>query len=154
MADAHEVRTLLAPISGSNILLPGNMVAEVVAYSELAAFDNAPDWLLGELEWNGWKVPVVNYAVLAHTSHDVAVSPRSRILVVKTMTTSSSVLYVGFIISGMPRLKRLSTVNVAETDAETEPGVFSHVTVDEQPAVIPDLDALASDIESRVYRNV
>ena len=153
MSDLHEIRTLLAPISGSNLLLPGNVVAEVVAFTELATLQNAPDWVLGELDWNGWQIPVVNFALLARTSHDSSVSPRSRILVVKTMTESASILHVGFIISGMPRLKTLSTANLAETGSDTETCVFSHVTVDEQPAVIPDLDELAKTIEDAVYRN-
>ena len=153
MSEMHELRTLLAPISGSNILLPGSVVAEVVTFSELAAFAEAPEWLLGELEWSGWQIPVVHFSLLAHTSHDSSVSPRSRILVVKTMTESSSVLHVGFLISGMPRLKTLSIANLAETGSDTEPCVFSHVTVDEQPAVIPDLDELAKTIEASVYRN-
>lgn len=153
MAETHELRSLLAPIAGSHILLPGSVVAEVVALNELSVFANAPEWLLGELEWNGWQVPVVNFALLAQTSHDAPVSPRSRILVVKTLTDEASVLHVGFVVSGMPRLKTLSVANIAETEADTEPGVFSHVTVDEQPAVIPDLPALAVEIEQAVYRN-
>lgn len=153
MADTHELRTLMAPISGSHILLPGSVVAEVVALTELASFGEAPDWLLGELEWNGWQIPVVNFADLAATTMDASVSPRSRILVVKTLTNTASVLHVGFIISGMPKLKTLSTANLAETGADTGTGVFSHVTVDEQPAVIPDLEGLAATIEDAVYRN-
>lgn len=153
MADTQKLRALLAPIPGSNVLLPGSVVAEVVEYTGPAPFTDAPDWLVGELEWSGWQIPVINFALLAGTSADATISPRSRVLVAKTLTESTSVLHIGFIINGMPHFKNLSTANLAELDTADEEGVFSHVSIDEQPAVIPDLDALAATIEMAVYRN-
>jgi len=153
MTDPVKLRVLLAPIPGGNLLLPGSVVAEVVGFNPPDPFRDAPEWLLGELAWSGWRIPVVHFALLAGTGVDAMVSPRSRILVARTLTESTSVLHVGFIITGMPRFKTLSTANLIETEQADEEGVFSFVTVDEEPAVIPDLDGLASAIEHAVYRN-
>lgn len=153
MSDAHEVRALLAPVAGGAVLLPGSTVAEVIGFSDPEPFADAPPWLMGELEWSGWQIPVVNFAYLAEVSHDNTVPPRSRILVVKTLTDSASVLYVGIVISGLPKLRTITTGNLAESEPSNAEGVFSHVSVDNKPAVIPDLDNLALAIENAVYRS-
>ena len=151
MTDASEIRTLLAPMPGSHILLPGSMIAEVVNYLDPEPFHDGPDWLLGEVKWNGWQIPVVNLALLAGTTEDDTVPPRARVLVVKTLSVEASVLHIGMIIDGLPSLKNVTRANLLEADRETPEGVFSHVTVEDQEAVIPDLDKLALTIEKAVY---
>ena len=153
MSDAHEVRTLLAPVAGGAVLLPGSAVAEVISYADPEPYAQAPGWLLGEMEWSGWQIPVVNFAYLAEVSNDNTVPPRSRILVVKTLSDAASLLYVGLVISGLPKLRTVTTGNLAETGPSNAEGVFSHVSVAEEPAVIPDLDGLAVAIEKAVYRS-
>jgi chemosensory pili system protein ChpC len=151
MNTAMEVRSLIAPISGGGILLPGSMIAEVVNYAEPEAFATGPEWLLGELRWNGWQIPVVNFALLAGLTPDDAVPDRARVLVVKTFSMSASILHIGMIIEGLPRLKSVTPANLVEKEGQTPEGVFSHVQVEDQAAVIPDLDALALSIEKAVY---
>lgn len=153
MAETHEIRTLLAPVDGGTVLLPGSLVAEVIDFSEPEHFDDAPFWLLGELRWNGWQVPVVDFAQLTGDGDSTTNLDRARVIVVRTHTQSASINLVGFLINGLPKMRAVTAVNLVEDDDEREPvpGVFSHVTLDETPAVIPDLDGLASRIESAVY---
>ncbi|KAA9130964.1 chemotaxis protein CheW [Marinihelvus fidelis] len=153
MPEIHEIRALLAPIEGGGVLLPGSMVAEVIDFSEPEAFSRGPDWLLGELRWNGWQVPVVDFAQLAGTGDATANLDRARVVVVKTHSETASVNLVGFLINGLPRMRNITTGNLVEDDSQHEPvgGVFSRVTVDDNAAIIPDLDTLASDIEAAVY---
>ena len=153
MTETREIRALLAPIHDNGILVPGSAVAEVIDYAQPDPFADAPDWLLGELEWNAWQIPVVHFAHLIGATPETTVPPRSRILVVKSLAESSNVGYIGLIITGMPRLRTVTTGNLAESEEETSLGVFSHVTVEDQPAIIPDLDALAEAIESAVYND-
>lgn len=151
MNDVSEIRALLAPMPGSHILLPGSMIAEVVNYLDPEPFDAGPDWLLGEVRWNGWQIPVVHLALLAGTTDDDVVPPRARVLVVKTLSVEASVLHIGMIIDGLPRLKNVTRANLAEAAGDTPEGVYSHTMVEDQPAVIPDLDKLALVIEKTVY---
>ena len=151
MNEVAEIRALLAPMPGGNILLPGSMIAEVVNYLDPEPFHEGPDWLLGEVKWNGWQIPVVNVALLAGTTADDAVPPRARVLVVKTLSVEASVLHIGMIIDGMPKLKSVTRANLTEAEGHTPEGVFSHVSVEDQAAVVPDLDKLALAIEKAVY---
>ena len=153
MVETHEIRALVAPIPGnSGVLVPGSVVAEVIGFSEPDPYGDAPEWLLGELEWNGWQVPIVHFAKLAGTSSENTVPPRSRILVVKTLSDAASVLHLGLVISGMPRIRKVTTGNLAEAGDSNAEGIFSHVMLEDEPAVIPDLDTLAVTIEKAVYR--
>jgi len=151
MAEDAEIRSLLAPMPGAGVLLPGSMVAEVVNLGEPEPFHEGPDWLLGEVRWNGWQIPVVNFALLAGTSRDDAVPSGARVLVVKTLSMAASVLHIGLVIEGLPRLTNVTPANIEEAEGDTPEGVFSHVSVEDKPAVIPDLDALALSIERAVY---
>lgn len=151
MTKVSEIRALLAPMPGGNILLPGSMIAEVVTYLDPEPFHEGPEWLLGEVKWNGWQIPVVNIALLAGTTTDDAVPPKARVLVVKTLSVEASVLHIGMIIDGLPRMKGVTLANLTEAEGETPDGVFSHVAVEDQAAVVPDLDKLALTIEKAVY---
>ena len=153
MADSNEIRILLAPIPGGAVVIPSSVVAEVVDYTEPQTFGRGPEWLLGEIAWSGWKIPLVSLSRLAGTSGDTRISPRGRFLVLKTLTETSSVLHVAVPISGLPRLMRVSRGSLEEVDGETPPGIFTHVMIDEQAGLIPDLEALARTIEEAVYRN-
>ena len=73
------------------------------------------------------------------------------LLVVKTLSVEASVLHIGMIIDGLPRMKSVTKANLMEAEGGAPTGIFSHVTVEDQPAVIPDLDKLALSIEKAVY---
>jgi len=151
MSSDKEIRALMAPIPGGGVLVPGSMIAEVVNYNDPEPFHEGPDWLLGEVRWNGWQIPVVNLGMLAGLSDDYSVPPRARVLILKTLSMASSVLHIGLLVDGLPRLKNVTPANLIEVEAETPDGIFSHVTVEDQAAVIPDLDELALTIEKAVY---
>jgi len=151
MPSDSEIRALIAPMPGGGVLLPGSMIAEVVNYNDPEPFHEGPEWLLGEVRWNGWQLPVANLGMLAGLSDDYSVPPRARVLVVKTLSTVASVLHVGLLTEGLPRLKNVTPDNLEETEGATPEGIFSHVVVEDQAAVIPDLDALALTIEKAVY---
>jgi chemosensory pili system protein ChpC len=151
MTEILEVRSLMAPIPGSGVLLPGSLIAEVISFSDPAPFTTGPSWLLGEIRWNGWQIPIVNLATLAGTSADDIVGPRNRVLVVKTLSMSASVLHIGIVISGLPKLKNITAANLLESGKDMPDEVFSEVLLGDDTALIPDLDALADSIEKAVY---
>ena len=153
MSDPGEIRALLAPMPGAAVLVPSSTVAEVMNFTEPEPYHRAPPWLLGELRWNAWTIPLVNLALLAEVSDDEMLPERSRVLVVKTLAEASSVMHVGIVINGLPRIKRVSAADLVETRRLETPGLFSEVSLDDQAALIPDLDQLAEAIEQAVYRH-
>ena len=55
-----EIRTIMAALIEGHVLLPSSAVAEVADFTELEPFKQGPAWLLGELAWHGWQVPVID----------------------------------------------------------------------------------------------
>ena len=111
---SKEIRTLIAAISGGTVLLPGSVVAEVIDFSSPKPYQDAPIWLLGEVGWSDWSVPVVSFARLAGTSDKEVPDKRSRILVVKSLAESSSAPYLGILISGVPRMAKVRSASLSK----------------------------------------
>ena len=61
MNTPNELYSLLIPLRDARILVPRMCVAEVITFAETEKRDddNAPDWLLGSVDWDGRRVPVV-----------------------------------------------------------------------------------------------
>ena len=143
-----EIRTLLSPVEGGSVLLPGSVVAEVIACSELKPFKGAPAWLLGTVEWNDWNIPVVSFAGLGGTADDEKATAKSRVLVLKSLSESSSTPYLGILISGLPRLLKVNAAMLEKPERLADyPSVFRQITIGEQQALIPELDELTRIVE-------
>jgi chemosensory pili system protein ChpC len=151
MAD-KEIRCILAPLTNGQLLLPNSAIAEVLAYAQPEPFRQGPPWLLGEMAWEGWQVPIVCFEQIADKGQRSAVTPRSRILVIKTLGESTQVNYIGLLIQGLPRLTRVTPETLEERQADDLPGVlFSKVGIDDQEALIPELGELATVVEQAAY---
>jgi len=147
-----NIRTLLTPLTTGNILLPNSMVAEILEYSSPEPFKKAPAWLLGELAWRGWQVPIVSILRLINNRSQDAVTHKSRILIIKTLGYSTQLNYIGLLIQGLPKIKTVSAETLIEDKLDVKSkSVFSEVTVDELPALIPEISALTELVEKAAY---
>jgi chemosensory pili system protein ChpC len=151
MAD-KELRTIMAPLREGHVLLPNSAVAEILAYSRPEPFKKSPAWLLGELAWRGWQVPVISYEQLIEESDGNVVTPKARILIIKTLGESTQVNYIGLVIQGLPKLKKVSAESLLEEQTDELPKpLFSKVSVDELQAFIPELGELTRIVERAAY---
>jgi len=151
MAD-KEIRTILAPLKDGYMMLPCSAVAEVLNFTSPKPLKQAPAWLLGELAWRGWQVPVISYERLINTNDNMSTPSRARILIIKTLGESTLVNYIGLVIQGLPRLKKVNAATLVEKQTEKLPEtVFSEVNIDDLQAVIPRLGSLTQAIEQAAY---
>ncbi len=153
MADElTELRVVVAPLARGSVLLPGAAVSEVISHQPLAPLKKSPVWVLGELEWNGWQVPVISYTRLMNRQARDTVTPKSRILVVRTLSDTAPVPYIGLLVQGLPKLAKITETTLVEVDPqEKTEGVYRVVTLEGEEAVVPDLDEVTSLIETTAY---
>lgn len=148
----EEIRTIMAPITDGYVVLPNSVVAEVLSYSAPEPFKNSPAWLLGEIVWHGWQVPVISYEQLINENLGHIATSRARVLIVKTLGESTQVNYIGIVIQGLPKLKKVTPESLIEKQtaglAET---LFSEVVIDDQLALIPELANLTHTVEFAAY---
>lgn len=153
MAD-KEIRTFIAPLIDGHMMLPNTAVAEVLAFARPEPFKQGPAWLLGELAWRDWQVPVICFEQLIDKSSRTSVTPKARILIIKTLGESTQVNYIGVVIQGLPRLKKVTAASLVEKQTDNLPEIlFSKVSIDDLDAVIPELGSLTYAVEHAAYDN-
>ena len=149
----EEIRTILAPLTNGYVMLPNSVVSEILEFTSPEPFKQGPAWLLGEVAWHHWQVPVINYEGMLKGS-STKITSKSRILIVKTLGESTQVNYIGLVIQGLPRLKKVRAETLIENEVENLPDtVFSEVAIDGLKAIIPDLGDLTRIVELAAYSN-
>jgi chemosensory pili system protein ChpC len=147
-----EIRTIMAPLTDGYVVLPNSAVAEVLAYSAPEPFKASPIWLLGEIAWHGWQVPVISYEQLIDENAGHISTSRARILLIKTLGESTQVNYIGLVIQGLPKLKKVTAESLIEKQTEgLADTLFSKVFIDSQVAMIPELANLTHTVEQAAY---
>ena len=137
------VHCTLAPMEGEFLLLPTNVITEVIEYSPPLAAHAAPQWFLGHVDWQSRQVPVFSYAALISGNQPEEITTKTHIMIVKSLSDSARMPYLGIVISDIPRLVSVEMDEVLHTGDERKSlGVFCHIELDDQAAVIPDLDRL------------
>lgn len=137
-----EIRSVVVPLTGVQILIPNATVAEVVGFANPDPVADAPDWLLGTFLWHGWQVPLISFANL--TEHAEAESIEgARMCITKTLIDNERMPYIAILAQGFPRLTTVTEDNLTEIPSESNPiAVAGKVIVGDMEVVIPDLDRL------------
>lgn len=137
-----EIRSVLLPVTEAELLVPNASIAELVAYSAPTPIDQAPDWLLGNVLWHGWQVPVVAFGVLTE-AQQVEPVEGAKICVTKSLIENDRMPYIGILAQGFPRL-----VTVTEAALTEVPGSSGHIAVAGKAIIggreawVPDLDRI------------
>jgi chemosensory pili system protein ChpC len=151
-APLSKVHCALAPLPLESLLLPTNVIAEVIDYREPVPLSGTPQWFLGQIEWESRQVPVFSYAALVSGEAPGKISDKNRIMVVKSLSDSARMPYLGILISDIPTLVSVQQEEVVHTGDERKSlGVFCHVKVQEKAAIIPDLDRLTHLVTHAAY---
>jgi chemosensory pili system protein ChpC len=147
-----EIRTILAPLTEGHVLLPNSAVAEVLEFTAPDPIKQAPAWLLGELAWHGWQVPVISFEQLMSNEKINFIASKTRILIIKTLGESTQLNYIGLIIQGLPKLKKVTARSLLEQkNDKPHEIIFSNVKIDDLLAIIPELGKLTRIVEQTAY---
>lgn len=137
-----EIRSVIVPLTGVEILVPNATMAEVVGFSDPEPIPEAIDWVLGTVLWHGWQVPVISYARLIEQA-EAEDTHGAKLCIIKTLIDTDRMPYIAILAQDHPRLTTVTEDNLEEVETETNPiAVAGRVSVDGREAVIPDLDRL------------
>lgn len=148
-AGNDEIRGVLIQSGPERVLLPNATVAEMVARATVDAVNDAPHWFLGELDWHGWKVPLLSFIGLAGLGRETA-EEHNRVVVLKSLAENPQRPYVALLTRNFPQLVSVPRDGLlADASEETLPdSVHMRVLLGEQSALLPDLDALERALDS------
>lgn len=114
----------------------------MLSYADPDPVDNAPEWLLGQIRWRGWRLPLVSFARLAGT-HTEGASVGTKVIVLKALGGDPKLPYFALVAQGFPRLVTITRENMIVDSAhlETLPdGIRLRVMFNDDVALVPDLD--------------
>ncbi len=139
---SDNIRCLLLPVAGCKLLLPSVAVAEVLPHASVEPESDAPDWMLGMVEWRFVSLPLISFEVLAGESCPER-DGRYRVAVFHTLSKDSGQDFYGVLMQGIPHIiqVRESELTLLQSKSADE-AVLSRVEVQGQLAVIPNLEVL------------
>lgn len=140
-APEHDIRGVLIQIAGARLLLPNATIAEVLSFADPEPIADAPDWLLGQIRWRGWQLPLIAFARLAGLSDEQG-GLGSKVIVLKALGGNAKSPFFALLTQGFPRLVTVSRdALVAEQEGEPLPtAVQARVMLNENDALLPDLE--------------
>lgn len=148
MADlAHIIRGVLIQVAGARLLLPNAAIAEVLSYAPPDPIAGAPDWLLGRIRWRGWALPLIAFSRFSGIAEEQG-GLGSKVIVLKALGGDTKHPYFAVLTHGFPRLVTVTDAAMARLDeGEDMPdGVLSRVRLNEDEALVPDLEDLETSL--------
>ncbi len=143
-----DIRGVLIQVAGGRLLLPNATIAEVLSYAPPTPLAGAPRWLLGQIRWRGWHLPLVAFGELSGLAREGG-GLGSKVVVLKALSAASRLPYFALLTQGFPRLVTVSPDTVARSGGEDEVlphGVQARVMLNDDAALLPDLEAVEAMI--------
>lgn len=139
---SQDIRGVLIQVAGGRLLLPNATIAEVMSYADPEPIDDTPDWLLGRIRWRGWQLPLIAFARLSGIAEEQG-GLGSKVIVLKALGGDPKFPYFALLTQGFPRLVTVSRdtlVTDTSVDADLPEGVQARVLLNENEALLPDLE--------------
>jgi len=92
---------MLLPLNGNDVLLPKSIVKEVVYKPNLNLFEE-DDWLIGDIEWEDYIVPVISFERLCNQTR-VVKSNHVRAVICHVIDNAESFPFYAIEVQSMPR---------------------------------------------------
>ncbi|WP_045767753.1 chemotaxis protein CheW [Xanthomonas albilineans] len=142
-ASNDEIRGVLIQVGSERLLMPNATIAEVMSRASVQPLADVPPWLLGQIAWYGWNVPLLSFAHLTGLGGE-AVAANNKVVVLKALGGNPQLPYFALPTESFPQLISVPRDGLlADASEETlPPGVHMRVLLGEQSALLPDLDAI------------
>ncbi len=144
MADQiQEVYSLLIPFAAGKMIVPRVSITEVTGFLRPKAVRNAPDWLLGLINWNNQEIPLISFEGMCGRKVPERAN-RTRIAVAHAIGEQINPALFAILTQGYPYLVRVNPA-VLSVDPEndlSEGPVLNRVRMANERPYIPDLEAI------------
>lgn len=131
---------LLLNVAERKMLVPNTAVAELVPYRNVEKIEHAPDWLMGQFEWRGLRLPVISYAALS--GQPTKVDEQPRLVIVNAVGARQDFRFYALVIQGIPRTLRVDARLTADSTSELGQYELQAVKQQGETQYIPDLQAI------------
>jgi chemosensory pili system protein ChpC len=156
METSSSLRCLLISVQSGQLILPNNLVAGVLPFATPLRIENAPLWVVGTMLWRNLLTPLVSLGQLIFR-----VTPEldlnSRIIFVNALGADAQLRHFGILGTSAPRPLNLQRHELQPdpkilASDQSRPGVLSWARYQEQPVVVPDLEAVEAVLRPLIRR--
>jgi len=145
----QEVYSLLIPFAGGKMIVPRVSITEVTGFLRPKAVRNAPDWLLGLVNWSGQEIPLLSFEGMCGRKVPERAN-RTRIAVAHAIGEQINPPFFAILTQGYPYLVRVNPA-VLSVDPENDFGsgdgpVLNRVRMANERPYIPDLEAIEAKL--------
>lgn len=91
-ANNDEIRGVLIQAGQERVLLPNATVAEVMSRVAVEPMAEMPRWVVGRIDWHGWKVPLLSFARLSGMG-DEPTAVNNKVIVLKALGGNPALPY-------------------------------------------------------------
>lgn len=148
MSGSHKpISSVLIPMQQRPLLIPSACIAGIQDYSRPEANYPETEWLLGDLNWRGTKIPVVSFERL-NQGRFSEFSATNRIAIMHRTSKNDSLPFYAMVVQGIPQPLTLVREEVRNSAEEKGPLEMHRVILRDVPVSIPDLALLQQTIEA------
>ncbi len=156
MDAAENLRCLLISVQGGQAILPNSVIVEVLPFATPLKIESAPHWVVGAMLWRNLTTPLISLGrLIFRVSAESDLN--SRIIIVNTLSADARLPHFGILGTSAPRPINLQrdelklNPNVEDADLKL-PGILSWARYQEQPVIVPDLEAIEAVLQPLVRR--
>lgn len=156
MDASASLRCLLISVQGGQAILPNSVIVEVLPFATPLKIESAPHWVVGAMLWRNLTTPLISLGRLIFRVAAEA-DLNSRIIIVNSLGADARLPHFGILGTSAPRpinLQREELKSNQEIDDGDLglPGILSWARYQEQPVIIPDLEAIEAVLQPLVRR--
>ena len=141
----EDISCVMIPTRETQLLLPNICVAEILPWRRLTALEGGPNWCAGLLTWRGQTVAVLDFDCLNGEQETAGSSFVSAVVMNRTQSVQGDAFYA-MAATGLPRIMALGGDDVTHDTLKPGPASTVIVNVGTEPAVVPNLLFIESNI--------
>ncbi|MDG4553521.1 MAG: chemotaxis protein CheW [Candidatus Competibacter sp.] len=151
-----NLRCLLVALQGGQLLLPNSLVVEVLPFATPLRIETAPHWVVGAMLWRNLTTPLISLGQLIFRVAPEA-DLNSRIIILNALGVDTKLPYFGILGTSAPRPLNLARHDLkldpeVSADDLRQPGALCWARYQDQPVIIPDLDAIEAVLQPLIRR--
>ena len=142
MSELEQLSTYVLPMQKQGVLLPSDVIAEIIPYEPLQRIEDTPDWFLGLLGWRGVQVPVVSFEMLTleRASFSLVSVASASLVILRGTTDQQSLPFYALVSQTIPQLHDLTAEMLFETGEATQRTEVSRIRFHNDVLSVPNLD--------------
>lgn len=146
MVEPDQLSTFVIAMQKQMVIMPAEVVAEIIPYEPLQRVDDTPDWFIGLLGWRGVQVPVVSFEMLTieRASFSLVSVASASLVIVRGMTDQQSLPFYALVSQTRPSSHLITDEMLFETGEALEQTEAAKVRFQNDIVSIPNLEFVES----------